>query len=151
MKTFWKRVTQYYHHWLSHNIKFHWWILVLDTQYLCNSPMLLQIIWTYLEMELTCKNLGKNSKNWAKFWDFEILRNWDFASPWHTEIPITLSIFEIESSSFGFSFVFMCFEIHVLQLRLYDQFCNDLKIWKQILLIKSIFDIKEKSTSFKWR
>ena len=71
-----------------------WWVL---------GPILRYISLTYLEIELTCKKLGKNFKNWARFQDLKILRNWDFASPWHTEIAITHSIFEIESSSFGFN------------------------------------------------
>ena len=44
-----------------------------------HTPMLLCISWTYLKIEPACKKLGKNLKNWARFQDFKILRNWDFA------------------------------------------------------------------------
>ena len=91
--------------------------------------ILLYISWTYLKIEFTCQKLGKNFKNWARFRDFKILRNWDFAPPWLTETAITRSIFEIESSSFGFSLICMCFKIHVLHLRLYDQFFNNLNFY----------------------
>ena len=43
------------------------------------GPMLPYISWQYLEIELTCKKLGKNLKNWERFQDLKILRNWDFA------------------------------------------------------------------------
>ena len=39
------------------------------------GPMLLYISWTYLEIELTCKQLGKSLKNLARFKDLKILKN----------------------------------------------------------------------------
>ena len=53
---------------------------------LSDTPMLLYISRTYLEIELTCKKLGKHIKNWARFQNFKILQNWDFATPWRTKI-----------------------------------------------------------------
>ena len=41
---------------------------------------------------------------------------WDFASIWLTKMVITRSIFEIQGSFFGFSLIFMCVIIHILQL-----------------------------------
>ena len=76
-------------------------------------------------MELTCKKLGPNLKNWVRFWDLKIWRNWDFASPWLTKIAITRSILEIEGSSFGFSLIFVCSKNHILQLKLSNGFLND--------------------------
>ena len=35
------------------------------------GPLLLYISWKYLEIELTCKKLAKNLKNWARFLDFK--------------------------------------------------------------------------------
>ena len=59
------------------------------------GPMLLFISWIYLKIEPTCKKIDKNIKNWARFQDFNILRNWDFTQPWLTEIAITRSNLEI--------------------------------------------------------
>ena len=41
--------------------------------------MLLFRVWTYINMEITCKNSGSNLKHWARFWDLKIFRKWDFA------------------------------------------------------------------------
>ena len=34
---------------------------------------------------VTCKKTARNPKIWARFQDFKIFRNWDFASPWQTK------------------------------------------------------------------
>ena len=90
------------------------------------GPMLQFICWTYLDIELICKKWSKNFKNWARFQNFQILRNWDFANIDTQKLP---SNFEIECSSFGFSLIFMCFKTNVLQLKLYNKFFNDLNFY----------------------
>ena len=75
-------------------------------------------------MELTCKKLGQNLKNWVGFRDLNNLQNWDFTLTWHTKNPVTRSIFEVEGSSFGFSLIFVCSKIHILQLNVSDWFFN---------------------------
>ena len=82
--------------------------------------------WTSIEMELTCKKLGKNLKNWMRFWDLKIWQHWDLASTTVTKIDATRSIFEIECSSFRFSLIFGCSKNHILQLKVSDWFFNDL-------------------------
>ena len=52
-------------------------------------------------------------------------------------MAITCSKFEIESSSFGFSVLSMCLKNHVLQLRLYSKFSNDLNLNSNF--VKSLF------------
>ena len=42
------------------------------------------------------------------------------------KIPVTQSVFEIKGSYFGFSLIFVCSKNHILQLKLSDQFFNDL-------------------------
>ena len=42
------------------------------------GPMLLYTIWTYLEIDLTCKQLGKIFKKLAGFQDFKIVKYQDF-------------------------------------------------------------------------
>ena len=71
------------------------------------GPMLHFRVWTSIEIELTCKNLGPNVKNWMRFWNLKIWQNWEFASPWLTKNQVTRSIFEIEDSSSGFSLIFV--------------------------------------------
>ena len=77
-------------------------------------------------MELTCKKLGRNLKNWMRFWDLKNWPIWDFDLTWLTKNPVTRSIFEVEGSSFGFSLIFVCSKIHILQLKLSEWFFNDL-------------------------
>ena len=50
-------------------------------------------------------------------------------------LPITLSIFEIQGSYFGFNPVFMCSMNHVLPLRLYDQYWKFSFFVPNVLLI----------------
>ena len=37
------------------------------------DTMLLFRVWTYLDIEITCKNSEPNLKNWARFWDLNFL------------------------------------------------------------------------------
>ena len=62
------------------------------------GPMLLFSDLTSIEMELTCKKLGPNLKNWMRFLELEIWLNWDITSPRITRIAIASSIFEIQVS-----------------------------------------------------
>ena len=64
----------------------------------------------------------------VNFWDNEI-----FSFCRHTKISVTRSIFEIQSSSFGFSPPFMWFKNPVLQVMLYDQFCSLAHLFSSIL------------------
>ena len=66
--------------------------------------------------KLTCKKLGPNLNNWMRFWDLKIWQKWNFASSGLTKILVTRSIFVIECSSFGFSLIFVCSKIYILQL-----------------------------------
>ena len=38
-------------------------------------PLLLYITWTYMKIEIACKKLVWNLKNWARYLDFKILRH----------------------------------------------------------------------------
>ena len=69
---------------------------------------------------------GSKSQNLTKFLDLKISQNRDFASTGLTKTPVTPSIFEIKGSYFGFSLIFVCSKIHILQLKLSDQYFNDL-------------------------
>ena len=51
---------------------------------------------------------------------------WKFVIPWPTKIAVTCSIFDIEGSFFGFSLIFVCSKDPFLQLKVSDQFFNDL-------------------------
>ena len=42
------------------------------------GPVLLFRVWTSIEIELTCKKIGPNLKNWMRFQDLRIWQNWDF-------------------------------------------------------------------------
>ena len=88
------------------------------------DPLLLFRSYTSIKIEITWGISGRNLKNWVRFHDLKIWRNWDFALGWLTKIPVTRSIFEIRDSSFGIFLIFMFVRNHILQLRLYDQFSN---------------------------
>ena len=57
------------------------------------GPTLLYISMTNLDIEVTCKEINKSFKNFARFQDFKLLRNWNFASPCLTVIDIIRSLF----------------------------------------------------------
>ena len=42
------------------------------------DTILLFRVWTYINIEITCKNSEPNFENWVRFWDLNFLRNWDF-------------------------------------------------------------------------
>ena len=54
----------------------------------------------WVHLEVTCKNSEQNLKNLAKFLDFKILWNSDFASLWHTKIAIICLILKLQDSYF---------------------------------------------------
>ena len=84
--------------------------------------MLLKVILKPIKVMITCKNLDPYLKISTRYWHLKIGSKWDFVIPWPTKIAVTLSIFEIEGSNFGFSPLFVCSTNAILQLRLYDQF-----------------------------
>ena len=47
-----------------------------------SDTMLLYNICYLVYLGVTCKISARNLKIWARFQDFKILGNWDFASPW---------------------------------------------------------------------
>ena len=47
-----------------------------------SDPMLLYSIFYLVYLVVTCKKSARNFKIWARFQDFKILQNGDFALPW---------------------------------------------------------------------
>ena len=75
------------------------------------DPMLQNVILKPIKVRITCTNLDSYLVNWVRFWDFKIWQKWDFAPHCCTKIAITLSIYEIQGSSFGCIPLFECLKI----------------------------------------
>ena len=71
---------------------------------------------SYFETYKSCDHMQNFRPLSQKFSKISRFEKFEFLRFWLTEIAITRSSFEIESSSFGFSLNFMCFKIYVLQL-----------------------------------
>ena len=59
---------------------------------------------------------GQNLKNWVRFHDLKIWRNWDFTLSWLTKIPVTQSIFSCPATQY----VLLCVCLFVCVFSVFD-------------------------------
>ena len=50
------------------------------------DPIILKDICYHIKLDVTCKNLEQNLKNWARLQDFNIVRSWDFGHNWEKNV-----------------------------------------------------------------